>query len=156
MKKLFLPNAFILSILFFSCQDGAQLSDEQNIEITENIRNMAGQFFYELDANHTDAAMNYIDSSATFSYVSFFNLKISRTDIANAYKGISSLKSEWRTLEIEPITSCVAFFQGYFQQAGTDSTRKVQEISGSISALVRFQANNWKFLKGQIYTESLK
>ena len=141
-EEVFLSNAYIFLLLFFSCQDDAQLSEKQKAEITEEIKEMAGQFFYQLDANNTDAAMNYIDSSAAFSYVSFFNLKISRTDIASAYKVITSLKSEWRTMEIEPITTRVAYFQGNFQQAGTDSTGTVHEISGSISALVRFQDKN--------------
>ncbi len=156
MAKRIFHIAFIQLILIFSCQEATQLNENQKAAVRENIQAMAEKFFNALDAHNTDAAMAYIDSSAAFNYVSFFNFKISRTDIHYAYKEISSLKSEWRTMEIDTITTLFAYFQGDFHQAGTDSTGKVNEISGNISALVTFQDKNWKFLKGQIYTKSLK
>jgi hypothetical protein len=116
---------------------------------------MATQLFIDLDADKVDEAMNHIDSSAVFHYISLFGLQISREDIAAAYKGVISLKSQWKYTDIEPLTTELAYFQGSFHQSITDSLEKVHEMRGSMSAIVTIQDKNWRFLKGQIYTKSI-
>jgi hypothetical protein len=135
-------------IILFSCQDRSQLSETQCEEIEEGVKGMATQLFTDLDANKLDEAMNHIDSLAVFHYISLFGLQISREEIAAAYKGVISLKYQLKYTDVEPLTTQLAYFQGSFHQSMTDSLEKVQEMRGSMSAIVTLQDKNWRFLKG--------
>ena len=160
MKNLVLLNILILVVILFSCQKDSQLSEVQKEEIIDNVKEMASQFFIELDAGRINNAMNYIDSSATFNFIDFFIGTIKRDDISNAYssglKRRNSFMSQWIDIEIDPLTNKLAYYQGHFNQVMTDSLGEVHKVNGYISTIVTLRDKNWKFLKGQIYMQELK
>jgi hypothetical protein len=59
-------------------------------------------------------------------------------------------------MNVEPLTKSLAFFHGNFEQISEDST--IENASGRliVSAVVILRDNNWKFFKGQIYSEQIK
>jgi hypothetical protein len=155
MKKIIYILSFIVSLYLFACEKECKISEARENQIKSEITEMTSQFFSALDSNHVDQAMQYIDTSATFILVPFLDgsLKISREDIVKAYRNITTLKSNWQKIEIDPLMNNLAYCQGSFKQVFTDSTGKSQNMFGKISALIKYQNNIWKFYKGQIYID---
>jgi hypothetical protein len=153
LLKIFVVPFFLI----VSCDDKTQLLESQRKEIIEHVELMANQFLLKLDAKQIDAAMSHIDSTATFYYI-FLNgtIEISRDDIAAAYDTDISFKSKWNNMKIDPLTRTLAFFHGNFEQIPEDST--IENTGGRVivSTIVILSDNNWKFFKGQIYSEQIK
>ena len=158
MRITMLPYILLFSILLFvSCEEQSQLSSSQREEIIQSVEQMAKKFLQKLDAKQTDEAMDSIDSSAVFYFIAFGgSIKITKEDIAATYETEISFKSKWNYINIDPLTVNMAFFQGSFNQVADDST--IENVDGKVvvSAVVLLRDYNWRFFKGQIYSEHIK
>ncbi len=149
-------SSLILFIAFVSCQQKSQLTDSQREEIINGIKKMAIQFFVDSDSKNFDAVLSHLDNSSTFFWVFPPDpTHISHDDLASALKAEiesdNSVKSDWDDIQIEPLTTELAYYQGSFHQIVTDSSGTVTEFIGIESAVIILRKDGWKFLNGQTY-----
>ena len=141
---------------FVSCQQESQLTNSQRDEIINGVKKMAIQFFVDSDAKNVDAVLSHLDNSSTFFWVFPPDpTHISRDDLASALKAEieadNSVKSAWDNIQIVPLTTELAYYQGSFHQVLTDPSGTVSEYFGIESAVIILRKDGWKFLSGQTY-----
>jgi len=144
-----------------ACQRGnIQLDSKESNLVRDSVHLMMANLITDLSSRGPVAWLNYFEESPDFFMVSdgqlaFKDYQSGKMFIENTLiKNILKINLEWNQLRIDPLTSELASIGGNFHEDLTDSSGKIIESDGYLTAVAKRTNRGWKF--GNLHWSMLK
>lgn len=142
----------VITCLVVSCQQNASVLDSKESDLVrESVQRMTASLMNDLSSSGPVAWLNYFEESPDFFMVSdgqlaFKDYQSGKLFVENILiKNILKINLQWNQLRIDPLTSGLASIGGNFHEDLTDSSGKVIQSGGYLTAVVKLTNRGWKF-----------
>jgi len=141
----------VIACLVASCQPSASTLDskESNL-VMDSVHLMTANLINDLSSRGPVAWLNYFEESPDFFMVSdgqlaFKDYQSGKLFIENTLiKNILNINLQWNHLRIDPLTSELASMGGNFHEDLTDSSGKIIQSDGYLTAVAKLTNRGWK------------
>ena len=154
MKIIKIIGLYLIVGSFLSCDQEAKLTNDQKYEIINSVKKSQEQFCLDYEAEDFDAVMSHLDTSRNFFWIyPPETVPVTREIFAEVLKREfemnNPIKFIWDTIQVVPLSSDLAYYQGRFHRVETDTSEIEQVGITFVSAIVIRREEGWKLLSGQ-------
>lgn len=146
---------FLISLLFlFSCHQPSDLTPDEKIRITGEIRQTLNNYFDDIRKSGLSAEFKYLDSSENFFWVPpGYSESQSYAIIAKAIREntlkFKSVDNSFEKLVIHPLSKDLASYSGQINSILTDTSGQIIRFSLVESGVLIKRVDGWKLQSGQ-------
>ena len=152
MKHLVTLFVVAAVILLQGCHKSGNVSDSERAQMLNQIQQMLDAHAKSVESEGLQGSVKYLHNSPDFrwaykgSSVSYDTL-VSRINSDQAkYR---SIRLQWDSLAIEPLTPELASFVARYREFVRDTTGRESQLSGLVKGEVIHLSDGWKFQGGR-------
>ena len=141
-------------LMLISCSGTENSNDLNTSRTTEEIYQMLNAYHKDISEEGLTAEFNYLDKSSDFFWVPpGYNTALSYDSVKNILetnsKAFRSVKFQWDTLQIFPLTNEIANYSGIVSGLMIDTVGIESTVSIIESGTIIKREDGWKLLSGQ-------
>jgi hypothetical protein len=144
----------LLLMAFISCRLPSTFTSEEKQAVTDSVRTTLTRYYEDIKREGLLAEFKYLDSSADFHWLPpGYAQPITYDSVANFIRAAAPLYKaidiKWNRLDIGPVSSDTASYEGELRSSMTDTSGKTNAVTLTEKGRVIKRKDGWKLLDGE-------